>query len=821
MAIEEASALTFKDVWKEERTDATVVAEFERRKMGDKPLWKYFSTETGEQLPAMKPFFDLMLEDITDKGEKIEFVQFLGHCGRSYSTLVAGGVSTTAIQPFQPQSEEDLKKVMRFLEKDNFFINAKLRVEMLSDNGLQDYIDAATATTQDNNSDTTALLDYLKGIQTIQEMDEDVNTFVTILASSGTGKTQLAATAALTYSGATTVYLNFGVSNRPQKFYVPHLAAGAKQFHDQILEFIKMITWNDEVEKVSATAIQNWANSQSDDGTSILVHILYKLLCDEDSPQKCFLKNLKTKIQEKTFLVFLDEVPKKDNIKMFNSALCLRNILRYLGIAPILMSTHTGAQEYVGDSSRGIALPWVHLISILPPYQGSFPLEQEKLNLENERPLVLKLALRAASIGKNTVKETVRFIRKELQKRKISAWITSPALQLVQLFCTQGKFGKEKVPNAHRLVGHHFGNLHQGVRLGRRRYYSQEAKQFGNHLKVAPLCADLEPLLYLALVTWDETMLKPEPDEYFPLIDSSVDPYKAITVRQAYIKSRNEFEAKASTANIQQGKANGDLLEVLVHASLTLASMKTSTDDNEYLAGVPLQEFLPLVRRFMLPGCFGPMPLSRTLGKLLDELGVASMTIPALGGSNSGLPSALAGVMNSSIGYLERPKNKEMVDGLISRMKLNDHGDVEEDEPFMSIECKNYTDGVDAGVLKEVFERITPKIQVCLVFVSTFKGKGKVFSKTPLKNVKAFFTNTEKDPEKITILKWDKECDEPGILRVGEGLLFQATKDTELLVVIIEVGNLEDDKEFDLHGDKKRKRSQLVGGNYFAPPEDY
>ena len=38
-------------------------------------------------------------------------------------------------------------------------------------------------------------------------------------------------------------------------------------------------------------------------------------------------------------------------------------------------------------------------------------------------------------------------------------------------------------------------------------YSCGEATSFEAHLAVAPVCASFEPLLYLALVTWNEEML--------------------------------------------------------------------------------------------------------------------------------------------------------------------------------------------------------------------------------------------------------------------------------------------------------------------------
>lgn len=176
------------------------------------------------------------------------------------------------------------------------------------------------------------------------------------------------------------------------------------------------------------------------------------------------------------------------------------------------------------------------------------------------------------------------------------------------------------------------------------------------------------------------------------------------------------FKSKALCVNQQAQKANGGLLEVLVHSSLSLASMKTSTKENKYLAGVSLKEYLPLVWCLMLPRKFDCIPHPPDL---FDDLNIEWITIPALGGCDSGLLIELADVTKSSIGFLLRP-DKAMVDGNIYLMS-KENGKLERsDKPCISVECKNYSNGVDAEVHKQVFKRIASNIKFCFVFVSSF-----------------------------------------------------------------------------------------------------
>jgi hypothetical protein len=91
------------------------------------------------------------------------------------------------------------------------------------------------------------------------------------------------------------------------------------------------------------------------------------LLATANDPAPGTLPNL---FSDHHFLDFMDEVAPAIYPKSFFFAMSLRNILRALGISPILMSTHTGAQNAVparGADSRGdTSTLWVYLITELP-----------------------------------------------------------------------------------------------------------------------------------------------------------------------------------------------------------------------------------------------------------------------------------------------------------------------------------------------------------------------------------------------------------------------------------------------------------------------
>jgi hypothetical protein len=65
-------------------------------------------------------------------------------------------------------------------------------------------------------------------------------------------------------------------------------------------------------------------------------------------------------------------------------------------------------------------------------------------------------------------------------------------------------------------------------------------------------------------------MLREQSQVRFPLTDY----FQALTVREAFTRCSDVFTAKQSTGNPPAEKLDGNLLEVLVHANLTLASMK-------------------------------------------------------------------------------------------------------------------------------------------------------------------------------------------------------------------------------------------------------
>jgi len=669
---------------------------------------------------------------------------------------------------------QDFNNLYR-LHSEGFYETARLPKSLLQKEHLDDYVQAA----EQSKDNAKSRLDFLTDQQT--PVGNDPNTFICLLASSGTGKTQLAATASLTYNQATTIYLNMGTADS-QRFYRPHLLSGSDFLKDSIKIFLKFYGSHGQV---TANKISSWA-SKIDNGTYLFVRVLYHLLTGEPFVptiptlgSRMKLKELKDSIKPNKYLVFLDEVPPQGDDE-YTTVLCLRDIFRYLGIAPILMSTHTGVQDYAGKTSRVSLDVWTWVVSTLPKFEP-FPSRPPVFLVETERPLVLQYAIQELA-EKRTLPEIVQGLQRTLQKKKLDAWTTSPSLQLVQLFSADVDINGESFTSSHNLVGHHFGCLLQdreGSKDGIRRYNCAEAEVFGQHLFVAPVSAAQEPLLYLALVTWDESMLPGERRKdqlLFPLTDKSG---RALTVRAAFERCSNDFTSNASTDNPRAMKADGNLLEVLVHASLTLASMKTTPGDhNKYLSGVHLKSFIPLVRTLMLDQHLQGLP---PVPQVFNDLVFEWPTVPALGGSEPGLAKELGQVCGANLGYLERPEDSAMTDGFISYLGCEDKGS---GGPFISIECKNLSNGVDSAVLKKAFQRVQGGIQCALVFVSHIQQGA--FQQTTLATVKSeCFSNH--DADSVSVLEWNRDKGEPSFLKM-KGETFAATEKTSLLVVIISVG---------------------------------
>ena len=90
-------------------------------------------------------------------------------------------------------------------------------------------------------------------------------------------------------------------------------------------------------------------------------------------------------------LVFLDEIPPLENSDHW-LFVRLRDVLRALGISPVAMSTHTGAQNGIiqgSDSSSADSDPhWCRLVTRKPRFHTTKPAGEIPYHCPLERPLV-------------------------------------------------------------------------------------------------------------------------------------------------------------------------------------------------------------------------------------------------------------------------------------------------------------------------------------------------------------------------------------------------------------------------------------------------
>jgi hypothetical protein len=207
--------------------------------------------------------------------------------------------------------------------------------------------------------------------------------FVAVVASSGTGKTQLAIIPERAFEDdakAHVVYLYMGGGDAEavQDLYRPHTALG-RVLSDLIKEQ-EGWSFHDDPKPVNAGTLI------ADDNTKLskVFGLLWQLLqtaangagvmaAGKPSPlpfsdlHECTKQLL---IDGQRFLVFVDKAPPESDRPGFFVVISLRDILRALGITPILMSTHAGAHTAVptrsADSRAGESSTWVHFITKLP-----------------------------------------------------------------------------------------------------------------------------------------------------------------------------------------------------------------------------------------------------------------------------------------------------------------------------------------------------------------------------------------------------------------------------------------------------------------------
>jgi hypothetical protein len=550
----------------------------------------------------------------------------------------------------------------------------------------------------------------------------------------------------------------------------------------------------------SANNIREWPQKEEDNMVCGFMHLLLFKEVPNDSNNQTNWQALrsKTETKEQPFLFFIDEVPSQDNDSdSFTTILFFRDFLRSLGICPILMSTHSGIENYEEPSSRGDDMTWVKIITRLPQYIPVKDLctSHSAVFEETERPLVSVFAADKFLEGL-TLAGVIKKIRIHVQNIKSEPWNNSPSLQLMQLFATKVVFGKGICKNAHHIVGKHFGSL---VQAGSIDLTPDAAKHFKRNAKMSFVSGELEPLLYLALVSWDDSCFGE--GAKFPLTMEG----KAISVLKAFKQSKEQFQPWISIQNDQVNHADGDLLEVLVHASLTLASLKTDHFGDTFLGGVPLELVLCFVSKLMSEGNFDG---NAELPNFLKELQYEWPIVPALGGSNSCLSSKINNVKGTNIGFLERPKNSAGTDGIIWNVK----NEGQEDTYDITVECKNLKFGLTMNILQDIFKRIQPQVKCCLIFTSTLSGN--LYSQTTRNRFDELMKDIKHEAfesRRVSVIVWDTKTDKSSFFNYklkdeSETSSWEAKGNTTLLVVIFLVGLVEAVSCLEFHDALTRKR---------------
>ena len=183
---------------------------------------------------------------------------------------------------------------------------ARLGELFLREKGLGSYANAAKACINENPSQTLEIIRELMNLQDTKS--NGIGCFAAILASSGTGKTQLAATASmddLVTSGATVLYVNVSPGSS-QRFYGPHDPLGRK--------LLASFKWLKEtmgpIYSASANNIREWHQKEEDNMVCGFMHLLLFNEVPNDSNNQTNWQALrsKTETKEQPFLFFIDEV---------------------------------------------------------------------------------------------------------------------------------------------------------------------------------------------------------------------------------------------------------------------------------------------------------------------------------------------------------------------------------------------------------------------------------------------------------------------------------------------------------------------------------
>mmetsp|Transcript_18405 Transcript_18405/g.27343 ORF Transcript_18405/g.27343 Transcript_18405/m.27343 type:complete len:464 (-) Transcript_18405:472-1863(-) len=460
----------------------------------------------------------------------------------------------------------------------------------------------------------------------------------------------------------------------------------------------------------------------------------------------------------------------KDNQNFL--ALALRNFLRAIGIVPILMSTHSGSHHAIasGCDSRtagDTVKPWCRVMTVLPASCA----ETSGYLMKTERPLVAQIVLKLSETEQRDLGTCVWAIREHLLTTKVSAWRKSAVFQLCQLLRSTAN-PRNRTFCSHRLVGEHFGHFELPYET------VIDLKRTDPNLegKVRMPEAEREPLLFLALTCWrtgDLTLGK------FPLqaLDGS-----AISVRKAFEMNQASFTSSAFIANPEAMKKEGDQLEVLALASMTLASL---CSDDGLLSGVLMIKFIAIVFSLMLVDGENLLSSFQKRKEALDSFVAKYPNTPHTGVRVPPAPSADSEFPNQLVegregmfkGRLKRPPNAERRDGAL---------DDSSGKTLIQVECKNYDGGLDTKTLQNVIERMRVGVKVTLLFTSKLNGVW-------MDNIRMdeFWENNMGVAEGEMCLLYLAKEQEPSWVKTSTGKILAPGTDCKYLLVILGVDSVE------------------------------
>lgn len=290
---------------------------------------------------------------------------------------------------------------------------------------VHDYVAAARACK--GKHDVEVIWNEILELQKREDFKSCPSPFVCVVNSSGTGKTQLAATTAILKDDYRVLYFYTGNASADmiQRFYRPYanLWSRLKTLLNDFCTKFKSEGGND---LPGASAIYDY-----NEGHPLLQFFNNVLFDTNESTTVQSLRNRFRVEKQANTIVFLDEVPPKAR---YRDAIMLRDFLRAIGVVPVLMSTHIGAHNAIGrgnDSRDDHEVPnlWCRVVVKLPANHG---FQSKGYAFKTERPLVCNMV--STLPDQASLKDCVQEVRNKFRNAKRNAWDRCSLFQLCQLF---------------------------------------------------------------------------------------------------------------------------------------------------------------------------------------------------------------------------------------------------------------------------------------------------------------------------------------------------------------------------------------------------